>query len=244
MRLAPSVAVVLLFASQWLLAAGKQPPDSAAAPESLYISTEYSVEIDYPNFVISILAHLTGVHFSRLTLNEWHNTAITPEAFLYHLTEGDDRWLELSSDSAFPSFLKLPRTDRVNVSPGALQFARVLVRFFRTPRPDTVHALFEYGGDTLGARAFQLSARTDSGAQVTTISRIETWNRDSGQGYIDGEVLARTRSGYTTYDDIRVNLVDKNIKMHFTPIHSAIARGVDIGVTSSTSAQNSLHRPD
>jgi len=244
MRFASTVPVLLLIVSQHLLSAGKPPADSVAASENLYISTEYSVEIDYPNFVISILAHITGAHFSRLTLDEWHNTSIVPEAFLYHLNEGDDRWLELSSDSAIASFLNLPRSDRVHVSPAALNFAKVLVQFFRTPRPDTVHAVFEYGGDTLGARAFQLCSSSDSGSQLTTLSRVETWNRDNGQGYIDGEVHALTRSGYTTYDDIRISLIDKNIKMHFTPIHTAIARGVNMGVPAGTTAQNSMRRPD
>jgi len=244
MRFASAILVLLLFASQFLFAAGKRMADTAATRDDLYISTEYSVEIEYPNFVISILAHLTGVHFSRLTLDEWHNSSVVPETFLYHLTEGEDRWLELSSDTAFSSFLKLPRSDRVNVSPGALDFAKSLVRFFRAPRRDTVRAVFEYGGDTLGARAFQWLSRTDSGSQVTTISRVETWNRDSGEGYISGEVRAVTRAGYTVYDDILVNLIDKNIKMHFTPIHTAIARGVESGVTTIDSAQNSVHRPD
>jgi len=244
MRVASGILVLLLSASQFLFAAGKRRADSTATPDDLYISTEFSVEIDYPNFVISILAHLTGAHFSRLTLDEWHNTSVVPEKFLYHLTEGDDRWLELSSDTAFSSFLELPRSSRVTVSPGALRFAEALVRFFRVPRRDTVRAVFEYGGDTLGAHAFQWLSRIDSGSQVTTISRVETWNRDSGEGYITGEVRAVTRAGYTTYDDILIDLIDKNIKMHFTPIHTAIARGVESGVTTIDSAQNSVHRPD
>ena len=244
MRSASATIVLVLCASQLLFAAGKRSADTAATSDDLYISTEYSVEIDYPNFVISILAHITGAHFSRLTLDEWHNASVVPETFLYHLTEEEDRWLELSSDTALASYLKLPRSDRVNVSPGALNFAKALVRFFRTPRRDTVRAVFEYGGDTLGARAFQWLSRTDPGSQVTTISRVETWNRDSGEGYINGEVRAITRGGYTTYDDILVNLIDKNIKLHFTPIHTAIARGVESGVTTGDSAQNSLHRPD
>jgi len=244
MRFASALLVLFLSTSELPLAAGRPPADTASSRDNYYIATEYAVEIDYPNFVISILAHLTGVHFSRLTLDEWHNASTVPEKFLYHLSEGDDRWLELSSDSSFASFLKLPRSDRVNVSPGALRFAKSLIRFFRAPRRDTVRSVFEYGGDTLGSRAFQLFSRVDSGSQVTTLSRVETWNRDSGEGYINGEVRALTRSGYTTYEEINLNLIDKNIKMHFTPIHSSIARGGDIGVTTGASAQNSLHRPD
>ena len=244
MRFAPVLLMLILAAPRLIPAAGRPAPDTASSPENLYIATEYSVEIDYPNFVISILAHLTGVHFSRLTLDEWHNTSAVPEKFLYHLTEGEDRWLELSSDSTFASFLKLPRSDRVSVSPGALRFAKALVRFFRAPSSDTVRAVFEYGGDTLGARAFQLVSRVDSGSKVTTVTRVETWNRDSGEGYIHGIVRAVTRGGYTIYDDILVDLIDKNIKMHFTPTHSAIARGVALGETNGASAQNALHRPD
>jgi len=245
MRLTLSVLVLCATVPQFLIASGKRPPDTtAAASENIYITTEYSVEIDYPNFVISILAHLTGAHFSRLTLDEWDSNAPVPGAFLYHLTEGDDRWLELSSDSTHPSFVKLPRSDRVTVSPGALLFAKALIQFFRVPRTDTVHALFEYGGDTLGARAFQEQSLVDSGLQVTTISRVETWNRDNGKGYIHGEVRAVTRAGYTTYYDIRVNLIDRDIKIHFTPIRTVVLRGVGVGETMETSAQNSLHRPD
>jgi len=243
MRVLSAVLVLPLVVSQLLPAAGKRPADTSASSENRYIATEYSVEIDYPNFVISILAHITGAHFSRLTLEEWDSSAV-PGAFLYHLTESDDRWLDLSSDSTVPSFVKLPRSERVTVCPAALDFAKVLVRFFRAPRPDTVHAVFEYTGDTLRARAYQQYSRVDSLSNVTTVSRVETWNRDTGEGYIDGDVRAVTRDGNTTFEDIRINLINKNIKIHFTPIHTLIARGVEMGAVAATSAQNSLHRPD
>ena len=198
--------------------------DTSGASETICIAAEYSVEIDYPNFVISVLAHLTGAHFERLKLVEWDFATPSLSPFFFRLTQEDDRWLELASDSTYPSFLMLPRSDRVVISPEALNFAKALVRFFKIPGADTLHAVFEYGGDTLGARAFRSYAKADFGSRVTTFARIETWNRDTREEYINGDVQAVTEGGITKYQDIRISLKNKNINMHFTPLHIDVAR--------------------
>ena len=198
--------------------------DTSGAAETICITSNFSVEINYPNFVISILAHLTGAHIESLTLVEWDIRTPVLNSFLLHLTEGTDEWLDIASDSAYPSFVKLPREDRTVITPRALKFIKSLMRFFRAPRADTLHGEFEYGRDTLGARAFQQYVSVEPGFLTTTVSRVETWNESTGEDYISGEVRAITQEGYTYYPDIRIALKNKNVKMHFTPVDVNVAR--------------------
>jgi len=218
--------------------------DSAGSGEKVCITSEFAVEIEYPNFVVSILAHLTGAHFERLTLEERDSAALPAGSFMYTLREGDNRWLELSSDSAYPSFVTLPREDRTAIGPGALRFVKELILLFQSPRRDTVRGVFEYAGDTLGARAFQRYSSADSGSGVTTFSRVETWNRDSGEEYISGEVQAFTEGGITRYQEIRISLKHKDVNMRFTPLHIDVARSGRPVTPGDASVQNALRRPD
>jgi hypothetical protein len=198
--------------------------DSAGSAETICITSNFSVEIDYPNFVVSILAHLTGAHIESLTLVEWDIKTPELNSFLLHLTEGTDQWVDIASDSAYPSFVKLPREDRTVITPRALKFIKGLLRFFRSPRADTLHGEFEYAQDTLGARAFQQYSSVEPGFLTTTVSRVETWNESTGEDYISGEVRAVTTEGYTYYPDIIISLNNKNIKMRFTPVDVNVAK--------------------
>lgn len=216
--------LLTLFASYSSRPEQRSSRDTSGAAETVCITSNFSVAIDYPNFVISILAHLTGAHISSLTLVEWDIKTPVLNSFLLHLTEGTDQWVDIASDTAYPSFVKLPREDRTVITPRALKFIKRLMRFFRSPRTDTLHGEFEYGPDTLGARAFQQYASVEPGFLTTTVSRVETWNESTGEDYISGEVRAVTQEGYTYYADIRIVLKNKNIKMHFTPVDVNVAR--------------------
>ena len=216
--------VLVLFASPRSHPGERNARDTTGAAETICITSNFSVEIDYPNFVISILAHLTGAHIESLTLVEWDIRTPVLSSFLLHLTEGQDQWVDIASDTAYPSFVKLPREDRTTISPRALKFIKGLMRFFRTPRADTLHGEFEYGPDTLGARAYQQYWSVEPGFQTTTVSRVETWNESTGEDYISGEVRAATQAGYTYYTDIRISLKNKNINMRFTPVDVTVAR--------------------
>jgi hypothetical protein len=222
----PPVCLLLLslFASPLSRPEERGTRDSSEAAETICITSNFSVEINYPNFVISILAHLTGAHIESLTLVEWDIKTPVLNSFLLHLTEGQDQWLDLASDSAYPSFVKLPREDRTVISPRALKFIKSLMKFFRTPRVDTLRGEFEYGPDTLGARAFQQLASVEPGFETTTVSSVETWNKSTGEDYISGEVRAVTQEGYTYYPDIRISLKNKNISMRFTPVDVTVAK--------------------
>ncbi len=228
MNISGILPALLLVASHSLYADEGGLRDTSGTTETISIASEYSVEIEYPNFVISILAHLTGVHFERLKLEEWDFVTPSHSPFFFRLTREDDRWLELASDSTYPSFLMLPRSDRVVISPEALDFGKSLVRFFKATGADTLHAVFEYGGDTLGARAFRTYSRADFGTRVTTFARIETWNRDTREEYINGDIQTVTEEGITKYQDIRVSLKNKNINMHFTPLHIDVAKSGEL----------------
>jgi len=227
-----------------LYSGAKGLQDSSGSGEKICITTEFNVEIEYPNFVISVLAHLTGAHFERLTLEERDSAGFPTGSFLYHLSEGDNRWLELSSDSAYPSFVTLPREDRAVISPGALRFVEEAISLFQAPRRDTVRGVFEYAGDTLAGRAFQKFSSTDSGFRVTTFSRVETWNWDTGEEYISGDVQALTQGGITRYQEIRISLKNKNVKLRFTPLHIDVARSGKQAMPGEASVQNTLRRPD
>ncbi len=244
MKLPAILPALVLFASPMLHADGRGLRDTSGTAETVFIASEFSVEIEYPNFVISVLAHLTGAHFERLLLEEWDFKTPAAGPFLFHLSEGEDRWLEIASDPTFPSYVTLPREDRTEIRPGALNFVKSLVAFFQSPRADTLHAVFEYAGDTLCARAFQRACSTDPGSGVTTLSRVETWNRSTGEAYINGDVQAVTAEGYTTYKDIRIALMNKDVRMHFTPQHIGIARNGQGKFHAGESAQNTLLRPD
>jgi hypothetical protein len=172
------------------------------------------------------------------------SAALPAGSFLYHLSEGDNRWLELSSDPACLSFVTLPREDRTVISPGALRFVTQLISLFQAPRRDTVRGMFEYAGDTLGGRAFQRFSSTDSGSGVMTFSRVETWNWDTGEEYISGDVQALTQGGITRYQEIRISLKNKNVKMRFTPLHIDVARSGKHAMPGEASVQNTLRRPD
>ena len=216
--------VLTLLASQLSRPDDRARRDTSGTAETICITSNFSVAIDYPNFVVSILAHLTGAHIESLTLVEWDIRTPVLNSFLLHLTEGTDQWLDIASDTAYPSFVKLPREDRTVITPRALKFIKTLMKFFRNPRADTVHGEFEYGRDTLGARAFQQFSSVEPGFLTTTVSRVETWNESTGEDYISGEVRAITQEGYTYYPDIRIALKNKNIKMHFTPVDVNVAR--------------------
>ena len=216
--------ILSLFASHLSRPGERGARDTAGAAETICITSNFSVEIDYPNFVISILAHLTGAHIESLTLVEWDIRTPELSSFLLHLNEGQDQWLDLASDSAYPSFVKLPREDRTVITPRCLKFVKLLMQFFRTPRADTLRGEFEYARDTLGARAYQQFASVEPGFLTTTVSRVETWNESTGEDYISGEVRAVTREGYTYYPDIRISLKNKNIAMRFTPVDVNVAR--------------------
>ena len=221
----PACLIILfLFASQLSRPEQRHARDSSGAAETICITSNFSVEIDYPNFVVSILAHLTGAHIESLALVEWDIRTPVLNSFLLHLTEGTDQWVDIASDTAYPSFVKLPREDRTVITPRALKFIKSLLRFFRAQRADTIIGEFEYGPDTLGARAFQQYASVEPGFLTTTVSRVETWNESTGEDYISGEVRAVTQEGYTYYPDIRIVLKNKNIKMHFTPVDVNVAR--------------------
>jgi hypothetical protein len=230
MKVAPGMkrlvclSVLSLFAFHRSRPEERGPRDTSGAAESICITSNFSVAIDYPNFVISILAHLTGAHIESLTLVEWDIRTPVLNSFLLHLTEGTDEWLDIASDSAYPSFVKLPREDRTVITPRALKFIKRLMQFFHTPRSDTLHGEFEYGEDTLGARAFQQYSSVEPGFLTTTVSRVETWNESTGEDYISGEVRAVTQEGYTYYPDVRIALKNKNIKMRFTPVDVKVAK--------------------
>lgn len=146
-------------------------------------------------------------------------------SFLLHLTDDKEhRWFEIASDSAFPSFVKLPLEDRTALAPSAIDFFRNALQFFRNTRTDTLHATFEYGDDTLGARMFQLSGSTDSCSVVTTLSDIEAWNARTGEEYNSAEVTAQTQDGYTAFRDIEVLLKKKGIVFRLTSVRVTVVR--------------------
>jgi hypothetical protein len=224
MKRAVCLVLLTLFAPHLSRPAQRSARDTSGAAETICITSNFSVAIDYPNFVISILAHLTGAHIESLTLVEWDIRTPVLNSFLLHLTEGTDQWVDIASDTAYPSFVKLPREDRTVITPRALKFIKSLMRFFRAPRADTLHGEFEYGRDTLGARAFQQFSSVEPGFLTTTVSRVQTWNESTGEDYISGEVRAVTAEGYTYYPDITISLKNKKISMRFTPVDVNVAR--------------------
>jgi hypothetical protein len=144
--------------------------DTTGLAETICITTDFAVDIEYPNSLVSALAHLAGAHTDSLKFVEWDIKTPLLCSFLLHLTDDDEhRWFEIASDSAFPSFIKLPLADRTVLVPSALDFFKNALQCFRNTGSDTLHATFEYGQDTLGACVFHLSGSTDTGSVVTIV---------------------------------------------------------------------------
>ncbi len=142
-----------------------------------------------------------------------------------HLTDDDEhRWFEIVSDSAFPSFVKLPLEDRSELAPSALNFFMNALQFFRNIGTDTLYATFEYGEDTLGASVSHLCGSQNNNSVVTTLSHIETWNKRTGEEYYSSDVTAETQDGYTAFRNIKVFLKKKEITFRLTSARVAVVR--------------------
>ncbi len=199
--------------------------DSTGSAETICITNVFAVDIEYPNFLVSILAHLAGVHTDSLKFVEWDIRTPVLSSFLLHLTDDErHRWFEIASDSAFPSFVKLPLEDCTVLTPSALIFFSKALQYFRNTETDTLRATFEYGQDTLGAIVFHPSGSAYTGYPVTTISHIETWNKKTGEEYNSAEVTAVTEEGYTAFRDIKIFLKKKRITLRLTSARVTVER--------------------
>jgi hypothetical protein len=216
---------LLLFAPRCAYPHACGDPDTTAAAETIRITNEFAVDIEYPNFLVSILARLTGLHTDRLKFEEWDFRTPVFSSFLLHLTDADDhRWFEIAGDSAFPSFVKLPLENRTVLAPSALNFFGKALQFFRNTGTDTLQATFEYGRDTLGASVFHTSRPTDTSSLVTTLSHLVTWNKRTGEAYNSAEVTAVTEGGYTAFRNINIFLKKKEITLRLTSVHISVVK--------------------
>jgi len=215
----------ILFTPLWSFPQASGPRDAPEAPGTLCITSEFAVDIEYPNFLVSILARLAGVHTDRLRFVERDFRTPLDCSFLLHLTDDDEhRWFEIASDSAFPSFVKLPLEDRTALAPSAVSFFTKALQFFRNRGIDTLRATFEYGRDTLGASLFRLPCSADTGSQLTTLSHLETWNKRTGEAYNSADVTAITQGGYTVFRNITIFLKKKEITLRLTSIRTDVVR--------------------
>lgn len=216
---------IVVFASHRLFSHEGGARDTAGIAETICITNEFAVDIEYPNFVVSVLAHIAGAHTDSLKYVEWDIKSPLLYSFLLHLTDEDEhRWFEIASDTAFPSFVKLPLEDRTGLAPSALTFFRNALQFFRTTGTDTLRATFVFGQDTLGAIVYHLSESTDTGSVVTTVSQLETWNEKTGEPYNNAEVMAVTRDGYTAFQTIKIFLKKKEILFRLTSVRVTVER--------------------
>lgn len=223
-RLACLIALLAL-ASRCSYSHDRGARDTTAAVDTICVTNDFAVDIEYPNFLVSVLARLTGVHTDRLKFVEWDIKRPSLSSFVLHLSDRDEyRWFEIASDSAFPSFIKLPLEDRAVLAPSALSFFGKALQFLRRAGTDTLQATFEYGRDTLGAIVFHLSGSTDTSSVVTILSHIETWNKRTGEGYNSAEVTAVTQDGYTAFRNIKIFLKKKEITLRLTSLRVSVMR--------------------
>jgi hypothetical protein len=183
------------------------------------------VDIEYPNFFVSVLARLAGIHTDRLKFVEWDIRTPSVSSFLLHLSDDNKhRWFEIASDSSLPSFINLPLEDRVVLAPSALNFFMKALEFFRTTGTDTLRATFEFGRDTLGATVVHPSQSIDTCSSITTFSHLETWNKRTGEEYNSAEVTAVTHEGYTAFRAIKIFLKKKEIGLRLTSVRVMVER--------------------
>ena len=216
---------LLLLASHHSYPSGSDVNDNSGVAETICITNVFAVDINYPNIFISVLARLVGVQTDSLKFVEWDIRTPFLSSFLLHLTDdGEHRWFEIASDSAFPSFVKLPLEDRTILAPSALNFFKHALEFFRNTGTDTLHATFEYNQDTLGASVFHLPGRNDTGSHITTFSHIETWNKRTGEQYNNAEVTAVTQDGYTIFQNVSIFLKKKKITLRLSSARVTVVR--------------------
>ncbi len=219
------ILTLLLFAQLCSFPQASGPRENAEPAATICITSDFAVDIEYPNFIVSVLARLAGVHTDRLRFVEWDSRTTSPCSFLLHLTDADEhRWFEIASDSAFPSFVKLPLEDRTTLAPSALSFFMNALQFFGNPETDTLRATFEYGNDTLGASVFHCSSSTDTNSLVTTLSHLETWNKRTGEPYNSAEITSVTWEGYTAFRTINIFLKKKGITLRLTSVRTSVAK--------------------
>ncbi|MGD0590643.1 MAG: hypothetical protein ABSA44_07595 [Bacteroidota bacterium] len=197
--------------------------DTTGIAETICITNEFAVDIEYPNFLVSILAHIAGINTDSLKFVEWDIRAPSLHSFLIHLTDDNERrWLEIASDSSYPSFVKLPLEKRTVLVPNTINFFGKALQFLRNMGADTLYATFAYGQDTLGASMVHLSRCTDTVSVITTISHIQMWNKKTGKVYYSAEVTAVTHEGYTTFRNIKIYLKKKGIILRLTSVHITV----------------------
>jgi hypothetical protein len=214
---------LLLFASPCAFPQATGPREMTDGVGTIRITSDFAVDIEYPNFIVSVLAHLAGVHTDRLRFVEWDTRSTSPTSILLHLTDDDEhRWFEIASDSVHPSYVKLPLEDRTALAPSALSFFMNALQFFGSTETDTIRATFEYGRDTLGAIVFHCSRTTDTSSLVTTLSHLETWNKRTGEAYNTAEVTSVTQEGYTAFRSIKIFLKKKRITMRLTSVRTSV----------------------
>lgn len=215
----------LMFIYHHSYPSGIDVHDTSGVAETICITNVFAVDIKYPNIFVSVLAHLAGVHTDSLKFVEWDIKTPFLSSFLLHLTDDDEhRWFEIASDSAFPSFVKLPLEDRTILAPSALNFFKHALEFFRNTGTDTLHATFEYNQDTLGASVFHLPGCNDTGSHITTFSHIETWNKRTGEQYNSAEVTAVTQDGYTIFQQVTIFLKKKKITLRLASARVTVVR--------------------
>jgi hypothetical protein len=122
---------LLPFASQRSYTSGSETHDTSGLAETICITNVFAVDIKYPNIFVSVLARLAGVQTDSLKLVEWDIRTPFLSSFLLHLTDdGEHRWFEIASDSAFPSFVKLPLEDRTTSRAECTQFLQTCFGVF------------------------------------------------------------------------------------------------------------------
>ena len=214
-----------VFAFHRSPADGPGTRDTTGLAETICVRSDFAVDIEYPNLLVSVLAHVAGAHTDSLKFVEWDIRTPFLCSFLLHLTDDDKhRWFEIASDSSFPSFVKLPLEDRTVLTTSALSFFMKALQFFRNTGTDTLLATFEYGRDTLGASVFRLSRSADTSSLITTLSHLETWNKRTGEAYNSAEVVAITQEGYTSFRNINIFLKKKEITMRLTAMRTSVER--------------------
>ena len=199
--------------------------DTNGVSETICIRNDFVVNIEYPNFLVSIIAHIAGINTDSLKFVEWDIRTPSLHSFLIHLTDDNERrWLEIASDSSFPSFVKLPLEKRTELTPGTINFFGNALEFLRNTGVDTLYGTFAYGKDTLGASMVHLNSDTNNGSVATTLSRIRMWNEKTGKDYYSADVTAATQEGYTTFRNITIFLKKKGIILRLTSARVTVVR--------------------
>ncbi len=213
------VKLVLLSLTWW---APADPLPNAGEDSLVAITSEYRVEVDYPNFVVALLATLGKIigkveEPERIFLEERPCDPSSPAAG-YTLTLRTDEastWLKLWSDTAHRgSSTSLPLEPRYPLFADATSFIVQLREFLADSNSTRMTGTFFYGDRYLVANAYRHKNLDHDGVWYFA---VRTADRDNPEHrYLDAEVGVACLEERIVYPSVTAHLHTSDVTIRLS----------------------------